>query len=320
MHLSRIDQTGPESNRPNRLRLEEICGSMGGMVNREYVWRHRRGSWDLAARGVIMGVLNVTPDSFSDGGRLPTVEDAVRAAAQMEDDGAGIIDVGGESTRPGSLPVDLDEELRRVVPVIRGIRSRSDVVISIDTMKAAVADAAMEAGADIINDVSALRADEAMASVAARWRAGVVLMHMQGSPATMQQAPAYGDVVAEVEAFLGDSMRTAVAAGVEPEAVALDPGIGFGKLPVHNLELLRATPALCGIGRPVLLGVSRKSFLGWLAAAPEIGDRFWPGVALTSLGREWGARIFRVHDVAAHVQALRMTEAILGEPALPLAA
>ncbi|GAB4183179.1 MAG: dihydropteroate synthase [Terrimicrobiaceae bacterium] len=267
-----------------------------------------------------MGVLNVTPDSFSDGGKLPAVEDAVGHAMRMEAEGASIIDVGGESTRPGSKPVGLDEELHRVIPVIRGIRSRSEVVISIDTMKAGVAEAAIEAGADIVNDVSAFRADEVMVSVAARWKAGVVLMHMQGNPATMQQAPAYGDVVVEVEGFLRERLAAVECAGVDPEAVALDPGIGFGKLPAHNLALLRATPVLCRIGRPILLGVSRKSFLGWIASAPEIEDRFWPGVALTSLGREMGARIFRIHDPGAHHQALRMTEAILGEPSTRQAA
>lgn len=257
-----------------------------------------------------MGVLNVTPDSFSDGGSFLDRDAAVAHALELAALGADIIDVGGESTRPGAESVGIDEEMRRVLPVIRGLRARSDVLISIDTSKAAVAEAAMEAGADIINDVTALLGDPAMPGVAARTGAGVVLMHMQGEPRTMQQSPHYDDVVAEVAEFLRQRIDAAVGCGIAVENLAIDPGIGFGKKPEHNRALLQNLPVLVDLDRPVLVGVSRKSFLAWLGDAPAIEDRFWPGVALTSYCRELGARIFRVHDPKPHREALRMTEAI----------
>lgn len=274
------------------------------------IWKLPRGPVDLSRRGMIMGVLNVTPDSFSDGGNFLDREAAVAHALELEREGADIIDVGGESTRPGAEPVGVEEELRRVVPVIRELRGRSGVLISIDTSKAAVADAAVAAGADIINDIAALQADPEMPGVAARSGAGVVLMHMQGRPRTMQQRPMYGDVVAEVAEFLRQRISAAVASGMAVERLAIDPGIGFGKKPEHNRALLQSLPTFVAMGRPVLVGVSRKSFLSWLADAPAMPDRFWPGVAMTSYCRELGARIFRVHDPKAHREALRMTEAI----------
>jgi len=275
------------------------------------LWKHRRGVFDLSRRGIIMGVLNITPDSFSDGGNYLRAADGVHRAKELEAGGAMVIDVGGESTRPGADPVDTEEEIRRVIPVIRGIRAESEVVISVDTCKAAVAGEALRAGADIVNDITALRGDDAMAGVIVRAGAGVVLMHMKGTPATMQNNPTYDDAGEEVRKFLRQRMEFSINFGMPPQAIVLDPGMGFGKTPDHNLQILRATPRLAALGRPILLGVSRKSFLGWLADAPAIPDRHWPGVALTSLGREWGARIFRVHDPAPHSQALRMTEAIL---------
>ncbi|MEX1119778.1 MAG: dihydropteroate synthase [Terrimicrobiaceae bacterium] len=258
-----------------------------------------------------MGILNVTPDSFSDGGNYLSVADGVRRAKELEAGGAMVIDVGGESTRPGADPVNLEEELRRVIPVIQGIRAGSDIVISVDTCKAEVAREALRAGADIVNDITALRGDPDMADVVTRAGAGVVLMHMKGTPATMQDNPIYEQAGEEVREFLRQRMKFSINFGMLPQAIVLDPGIGFGKTPGHNRQILRATPLLAALGRPILLGVSRKSFLGWLADAPAISDRHWPGVTLTSLGREWGARIFRVHDPAPHSQALRMTEAIL---------
>ncbi len=258
-----------------------------------------------------MGVLNVTPDSFSDGGNYLQADDGVSRARELEAGGAAVIDIGGESTRPGAEPVGAEEELRRVIPVIRGIRAASDVVISIDTCKAGVASEALRAGADIVNDITALRGDPDMGEVVVRAGAGVVLMHMLGTPATMQNNPTYEHAGEEVREFLRQRMEFSITFGMPPQAIVLDPGIGFGKTPDHNVKILRSTPRLATLGRPVLLGVSRKSFLGWLADAPAISDRHWPGVALTSLGREWGARIFRVHDPAPHSQALRMTEAIL---------
>ena len=257
-----------------------------------------------------MGVLNVTPDSFSDGGTFLETETAVVHALRMEAEGAEIIDVGGESTRPGALKVDLEEELRRVVPVVRGLRARSDVLISIDTSKAAVAKEALRCGADIINDVTALLGDPGMAEVAAQSGVGIILMHMRGEPRTMQRDPRYEDVVAEVAEFLRQRVSAAIGYGMAVESIAIDPGIGFGKRPEHNLALIRSLETLTGLGRPILVGVSRKSFLHWLADAPAIEDRFWPGVALTSFCREKGARIFRVHEPKPHHDALRMTEAI----------
>lgn len=275
------------------------------------IWKTPRHSFDLTHRGLIMGVLNVTPDSFSDGGRFLAVESAVARALEMEAEGADIIDIGGESTRPGAMAVPADEELRRVVPVVRAVREQTRCAISVDTMKAAVAAAAMEAGADIINDVSGLHTDPDMAAAAAQTGAALVLMHMQGTPENMQRAPVYENVVAEIQASLRGSMDAALAAGVELERLALDPGIGFGKTLEHNLAILRHPAAFALKGRPVLLGVSRKSFLGKILGPGDPAARKWPTVALTSLARERGARIFRVHDVRENVHALRMTEAIL---------
>jgi dihydropteroate synthase len=274
------------------------------------IWQLPRGSFDLSRRGLIMGVLNVTPDSFSDGGSFLDRDAAVAHALELARDGADIIDVGGESTRPGAATVGEEEELRRVVPVIRALRAQSGVLISIDTSKAAVAREAVAAGADIINDVSALGGDPAMTDTAVRSGAGVVLMHMQGEPRTMQQSPHYGDVVGEVAEFLRQRMEAVLGCGMAEERIAIDPGIGFGKTPAHNLALLQATGVFASLGRPVLIGVSRKSFLSWLGDAPAMDDRFWPGVAVTSYCRELGARIFRVHDPRPHREAMRMTEAI----------
>lgn len=257
-----------------------------------------------------MGVVNVTPDSFSDAGSFLNADKAVAHALQMESEGAQIIDVGGESTRPGADAVNTEEELRRIVPVVEGVRARSSVIISIDTSKAVVAEAALSLGADIINDVTALRGDPRMPEVAVQSEAGVVLMHMQGDPRTMQENPHYTDVVAEVTEFLRQRVLTAIGYGMDAERIVIDPGIGFGKKPEHNLALLQSLERLVELGRPVLVGVSRKSFLRWLADAPATSDRFWPGIALTSFCREKGARLFRVHDPKPHGEALRMTEAI----------
>lgn len=261
-----------------------------------------------------MGVLNVTPDSFSDGGTFFSPEAAIRHGIGMVAAGAAILDVGGESTRPGAHPVPAAEETARVVPVIKGLRAAGvDCLISIDTSKADVALAALAAGADIVNDVTGLNGDSRMAAVVADSAAGVVIMHMQGTPMTMQIAPDYGDVVAEVGDFFRQAISRAVGCGMDPMSIALDPGIGFGKTPEHNQLLLRNLSTSKFPARPLLVGLSRKSFLGWIAGSPRMEDRFWPGVALTSFCRENGARIFRVHDVKPHLEALRMTEAIIGD-------
>jgi dihydropteroate synthase len=274
------------------------------------IWKFKGRSLDLTRRGVIMGVVNVTPDSFSDAGNFLDADTAVARALQMESEGAQIIDIGGESTRPGAEAVDPEEELRRIVPVVEGVRARSPVIISIDTSKAVVAEVALSLGADIINDVTALRGDPRMPEVATQSEAGVVLMHMQGDPRTMQENPRYTDVVAEVAEFLRQRVLTAIGYGMDAERIVIDPGIGFGKKPEHNLALFQSLERLVELGRPVLVGVSRKSFLRWLADAPATSDRFWPGIALTSFCREKGARVFRVHDPKPHSETLRMTEAI----------
>jgi dihydropteroate synthase len=277
------------------------------------IWKLRDRDLDLSRRALVMGIVNVTPDSFSDGGEFLDPEAACAHGLEMIAQGADILDIGGESTRPGSEGVSADEETRRVVPVIQALRKKTNALLSIDTSKAAVARAALEAGADILNDVTGLRGDPEMLPLAAESRAGVVIMHMQGTPRTMQAAPHYDDVVGEVGEFFRQSLERAVACGLDPMSIALDPGIGFGKTPEHNRALLAGLPAFAPLGHPLLIGVSRKSFLGHLADSAKMEDRFWPGVALTSLCRELGARIFRVHEPKPHREALRMTEAILGD-------
>jgi dihydropteroate synthase len=276
------------------------------------IWKIRDRELDLSRRALVMGIINATPDSFSDGGSFLNPADAVAHGKKLVAEGAEILDIGGESTRPGAESVSASEEMDRVLPVIRALRRESEVMISIDTSKASVAHAALEAGADIINDVTGLRGDPEMPQLAASSQAGVVIMHMQGEPRTMQVAPRYDDVVREVGEFFRQALDRALGCGIDPMRIALDPGIGFGKTPEHNRCLLANLSAFLEFQRPLLVGLSRKSFLGWLIGSSKMEDRFWPGVALTSLCRERGARIVRVHDVKSHTEALRMTEAILG--------
>jgi len=259
-----------------------------------------------------MGILNVTPDSFSDGGEHLGIPVALAHARRMIAEGAGVIDIGGESTRPGAEPVPLAEEIARTVPLVAALRAEWDGLISIDTSKAAVAEAALAAGADIVNDVSGLLADPEMAGVCADHCCGVVVMHMQGTPRSMQIAPHYSDVVAEVGEFFRERLRSLVAAGIDPEALCFDPGIGFGKTLEHNLALLRGLGELSAAGRPLLLGVSRKSFLGRILRTDDVDAREWPTVAITANAREKGVMLHRVHAVRPNFEALRMTEAILG--------
>ena len=278
------------------------------------LWHFRTQSFDLTHRGLIMGVLNVTPDSFSDGGRFFDPSAAIARGLVMVEEGADILDIGGESTRPGATPVEAEEELRRILPVIRGLRKQSRIPISIDTMKARVAAAAVEAGADIINDISGLQHDPDMARVAAESEAGLVLMHLRGTPRTMQQEPEYTDVVAEVCGYLRSAGSAAISAGVAVDRLVFDPGIGFGKTMDHNLALLRALPSFQIYGRPVLLGVSRKSFIGRLLGNTDPLSREAPTIALTAWARQHGVRILRVHAVKENAHALRMMEAILHAP------
>jgi dihydropteroate synthase len=258
----------------------------------------------------LMGVVNVTPDSFSDGGLYLDPEAAVAHGRELAEAGAEILDVGGESTRPGAEPVGEAEELARVVPVVSGLAGAGSQV-SVDTSKAAVAAAALTAGAEIVNDVTALRGDGEMAPLCAERGATVVLMHMLGEPQTMQDDPRYDDVVADVKAFLAERLEAAVAAGIDEERVWLDPGIGFGKSGTHNMELLRRLGELRELGRPLVVGTSRKSFIGRVDGSPA-DQRLGGTIASSVLAAAEGADVLRVHDVAEVRQALTVAAAILG--------
>ncbi len=259
---------------------------------------------------VVMGILNVTPDSFSDGGLHLDPLDAIAHGLELAEQGAAIVDVGGESTRPGAQPVVADEELARVLPVISGLRAAElGAAISIDTSKVAVAQAAVAAGARYVNDVSAFRADPEMAGLVADAGVECCLMHMQGEPRTMQEQPRYGDVVDDVRAFLEERVEFAVREGVREERIMIDPGIGFGKTVSHNLELLRRLGELRTLGRPIVIGTSRKSFLGRIGVA----DRLAGTIATNVLALERGASVFRVHDVAPVHDALKVAAATVGE-------
>jgi dihydropteroate synthase len=273
------------------------------------------GDRTLGPDPVIVGVLNVTPDSFSDGGDFLDPEKAASQAGTMLDEGAEIIDVGGESTRPGSDPVPQEDEVSRVVPAIERILSeRPDAIVSVDTYRAATAEAALDAGARIINDVTALRGDPRMAGLVADANCPVILMHMLGEPKTMQRDPRYDDVVREVRDFLAGRAEHAIAAGVAPENIILDPGIGFGKTLEHNLALLRHLDSIVGLGFPVLVGASRKRFIGGITGVEEARDRVFGTVAANVLAYERGATFFRVHDVRANRDALAVARAVRSGP------
>ncbi len=259
---------------------------------------------------LVMGILNVTPDSFSDGGQFINQEAAIAHGLKLAEQGADIVDIGGESTRPRAEMVSADEEMQRVVPVIEALRKQISVPISIDTMKARVAEAAISAGATIVNDVAASRRDAKMWQIVAQTGAGYVAMHMQGTPQTMQEEPRYENVVAEVNKFFGECLQQLGSCGVQPEQVVLDPGIGFGKKLEHNLELLRELKVLGKWHRPVLLGVSRKSFMGSLLGA-KTNERLPAALACACWAVQNGVQIIRTHDVGETKQALRMAEALL---------
>jgi dihydropteroate synthase len=279
---------------------------MGGTL-----WKIAGSPVDLSQHALIMGVLNVTPDSFSDGGEFFTTEKAVEHGSRMAADGARIIDVGGESTRPGAEPVSAEVELARVRPVIAKLREKVPAFISIDTTKAAVALGALEAGASIINDVTSGRADPEMMKLATEKKAAFIIMHMQGTPRTMQTNPHYDDVVTEVANFFRQQYTRALECGIDSMAIAFDPGIGFGKTVEHNLELLANLPRLRVHDRPIVVGVSRKSSLGKMIGSAEMSDRLAPTIAFTAMLRERGANVLRVHDVKENAAALRVTERLL---------
>lgn len=263
------------------------------------------------SRPHVMGIVNVTPDSFSDGGKHNSLEQAVEHALRLVEDGADILDIGGESTRPGAAPVALQQELDRVLPVIERLRPVAGVPLSIDTYKPEVMRAAIEVGADIVNDVFGLRQPGALEAIAAS-RAGVCLMHMQGTPQTMQLDPQYDNVVVEVTDFLEERLRSAVAAGIDAERIVLDPGFGFGKRTVHNVTLLQQLSDLSVLGRPLLVGLSRKSVLGSLTGG-DVDARLHASIAASVISAMKGAKILRVHDVKATADALKIVTAVLSE-------
>ena len=275
--------------------------------------RHATGSLPTSHRTVVMGVLNVTPDSFSDGGLALTPDAspdrAVEIGLALAAAGADVIDVGGESTRPGAEPVAVEDERARVVPVVAGLAAEG-VVVSVDTRHTAVARAALDAGAAIVNDVGALAPDDGMLDVVAAAGAGYVVMHLRGEPRSMQDAPRFDDVVSEVAAELSAARDAALEAGIAPDALALDPGIGFGKTLEHNLALLAAVPRLASLGAPLLVGTSRKSFIGHLTGVVAPAERLAGSLASAVLAARDGARILRVHDVAATVEALAVQAAV----------
>jgi dihydropteroate synthase len=278
-------------------------------------WRCRDRELDLSQRTLVMGVVNVTPDSFSDGGRHAEPAAALAHARRLVAEGADLIDLGGESTRPGSQPVPADEQWRRIGPVVEALARDGNTLVSVDTSSAVVADRALRMGAQVVNDVTAL-GDPAMAGVVAAAEAGLVLMHMRGTPADMQRDPRYADAPAEVAAFLAGRLETAERAGIDRARVALDPGIGFGKSARHSLELLVRLGTLTALGRPVLIGVSRKSVIGQILDLP-VDQRLEGSLAAAAVAVFLGARIVRAHDVAATVRAVRVADALRQAGAAP---
>lgn len=268
------------------------------------IWQCGKYNLDTGHRPLVMGILNVTPDSFSDGGRYLEPGAAVDRGLCLAEEGADIIDIGGESTRPGAKKVSPDEELKRVVPVIEGLAKRSNIPISIDTYKSEVARRSLEVGASIINDISGLRFDPQMAGVAAKYKAGLVLMHIKGTPEDMQKDPQYGDLLVEISDYLNGSIEIALEAGVERAAIAIDPGIGFGKTVEHNLSLLKNLAHFKKIDCPIVAGASRKSFIGKLNNGIPADERLPGSLAAALLAVQGGADIVRCHDVKETVQAL----------------
>ena len=276
------------------------------------IWKiNHRTTLDLTHHAHIIGILNATPDSFSDGGEHHTPHTALTHAREMITHGATIIDIGGESTRPGATPISPTEELRRTIPIITALRAQWDGLISIDTTKATVAAAALTAGANIVNDISGLTADPAMPALCAHTACAIIVMHIQGTPQTMQVSPTYTDITSELRAYFLERLTTLTTLGIHPHSICFDPGIGFGKTTAHNLELLRNIHTLAPPGSPLLLGASRKSFLAKTTPAVEPTHRDAPTIALTALTRARGIMLHRVHSVRENLAALRITEALL---------
>jgi dihydropteroate synthase len=289
----------PQSIQSSRARAEagQFVLSIGGRT------------FDLSRRTLVMGILNVTPDSFSDGGRYLGPDEAIDRALRMAEEGSDIIDIGGESSRPGADPVPEEEEIRRVVGVVEAVRRKTDIPLSVDTYKAAVARRAVEAGASMINDISALTFDRDMAGLAARLSVPVVLMHIKGTPRDMQKDPRYTDLIGEIRDFLGAAIRRATEAGVDPGRIVIDPGIGFGKTAQDNLRLIGHIRDFFDLGCPVLIGASRKNFIGVVTGRP-VESRLWGSVGAAAAAALLGAHIVRVHDVAETRDALAVVDAI----------
>jgi len=285
-------------------------------VIKEYIFQVNGKEFTLGPKTWIMGVLNVTPDSFSDGGQYLDKDKAVKRGLRLIEEGSDIIDIGGESTRPGSEPIPAEEEIRRVIPVIKSLREKTEALISVDTTKSEVARAALDAGADIINDISSLRFDPGMAPLAAEKGVPVILMHMKGMPKTMQVNPYYEDVLQEVRSFLQERIHEAQAAGIKRERIVIDPGIGFGKRLEDNLALINKLHVLGELDRPILIGTSRKSFIGNILDLPP-QERLEGSIASSILSMAHGAHILRVHDVAAIKRAVLVAEAIMNETNSP---
>ncbi|GAB4340183.1 MAG: hypothetical protein Kow0099_15910 [Candidatus Abyssubacteria bacterium] len=294
------------------LRCEDFVSAVRRYSSVEFTLKLPGGSLKLGERTIIMGILNVTPDSFSDGGRFLTFDAAIAHGEKMAEDGADIIDVGGESTRPGAEYVPLEEEAERVIPVIEHLARTLSIPISIDTCKAEIAKRALDAGAQIVNDISALRSDERMINVVRDSNCPLILMHMQGTPKTMQQNPSYDALIPEILSFLEERMHSVVQQGVDLEQTIIDPGIGFGKTVDHNLEILRGLAQFRALGRPILVGPSRKSTIGKVLDA-EVYDRIEGSAAAVAVAIANGAHIVRVHDVKEMARVAKMTDAIMGK-------
>jgi dihydropteroate synthase len=277
------------------------------------ILRCRHFEFDLSKKTYVMGVLNITPDSFSDGGKFLDADSACQRALEIEGQGADIIDIGGESSRPGSTPVSAKEEIRRVVPVLKRLKKLLNIPISIDTTKSVVAEAALSEGASIVNDISGLHKDKGIADLCAKYSAGLIIMHMKGEPRTMQKRPSYKNLLKEIREYLGQGIKIATSYGVKRESIIIDPGIGFGKTLNHNIRILKELSYFKNMGPAILVGLSRKSFMGKLLGL-DVGKRLVPTIAANSIAIYNGANIIRVHDVKEAVLTANMVDAIIRSP------
>lgn len=286
---------------------------INNLLNQHPLFKYKNKTVDLGKNFLVMGILNVTPDSFSDGGRYNSFDTAIKRCEEMIEEGADIIDIGGESTRPGSEPLEMEEELRRVVPVVKGIKKRFNTAVSVDTYKSAVAKEALECGADIINDISGLNFDKNMLNVLSKSSCGIVAMHIKGTPKNMQKNPVYEHIIPEINKYFGDIIDKTDAAGIERERLVLDPGIGFGKTFENNYTILNNTKSFKIWGRPILIGLSRKSFIGYTLNRENPKERLFGTIGANVAALIRGANILRVHDVRENIEALKLARSIIDE-------